>query len=82
MSEKDIETRKNIIEYCEANEINDRDMFYLLHAFHVDNKNDFQNMIDYIRRENNHLPVSKVEKTDEPTKIYTLHINNEQPKKD
>lgn len=82
MSEKDIETRKNIIEYCEANEINDRDMFYLLHAFHVDNKNDFQNMIDYIKQGENCASVSESKSIDEPTKIYIFNPKNKQPKKD
>lgn len=82
MLEKDFETRTNIIGYCKDNDINDRDMFYLLHAFHVDTTEDFLNMINYIKQGENCASVSESKSIDEPTKIYIFNPKNKQPKKD
>lgn len=72
MLEKDLKTRENIIEYCNKNNVNDRDKFYLLHAFEVDTAADLKIMLDYIREIDNCLPVPKIKNEDGPTKIYTI----------
>lgn len=44
-------TRENILEYCQDNNVNDLEKFYLLQAFHVDNEEDLKNMLNYVKQD-------------------------------
>ena len=82
MLNKDLETRQNIIKYCEDNNINKRDQFYLLHAFHVDTTEDLHNMIAYIKQHDDNIVVAESKEKTSGAKIYIFKPRDNQPKKD
>lgn len=65
-----VETRKNVLKYCEQMNFNPQDKYYMLRTFHVETREDLDEMLNYIRSINHPVPIPKEKDFDGPTKIY------------